>query len=292
MLDMKLSTAAVMAVCGLLATMDACAKEPAGSMQSTPTPSLPGPEVIRQLQGIWGHHRILLVGETHGTTETPAVVSALVESTATRAPVVVGLEIPVEECAAIGAYLESEGSRADRRKLTAGRFWQRTRQDGRSSSAVFGLIEDIRQFRGRGRQVALECFDSRELPEGLTNDAAMAEALRSIVGRHAVAETRFVALVGNYHAMDRKSAREATMASLIGDLAPFNILVSSRAPGSSWNCIDHTCSSHEFTPRKYAGLDSASLVIHGSPDENGFDAVLVLDRFTASPPIVDAMHGR
>lgn len=292
MIDVKLFTAAAMAVCGLLATTDARAGETAGTMQSTPTPSIPGPEVIRQLQDAWGRHRILLVGETHGTMETPAVVSALVESTATRAPVVVGLEIPIEECAAIGAYLASEGSGHDRRKVTAGRFWQRTHQDGRSSAAVFGLIEDIRQFRGRGWEVALECFDSREIPGGSTNDAAMAAALRGIVGRHPGAETRFVMLVGNYHATDRSDAREATMASLIGDLAPFNMLVSSRAPGSSWNCIDRICASHEFTPRKYAGLDAASLVIHARPDANGFDAVLVFDRFTASPPMVDAMHGR
>src|SRR5690606_1915420 len=82
MIDVKLFTAAAMAVCGLLATTDARAGETAGTMQSTPTPSIPGPEVIRQLQDAWGRHRILLIGETHGTMETPAVVSALVESTA------------------------------------------------------------------------------------------------------------------------------------------------------------------------------------------------------------------
>src|SRR5690606_34502537 len=136
MIDVKLFTAAAMAVCGLLATTDARAGETAGTMQSTPTPSITGPEVIRQLQDAWGRHRIPLVGETDGTMETPARVSALVDSSATRAPVVVGLEIPIEECAAIGAYLASEGSGHDRRKVTAGRFWQRTHQDGRSSAAV------------------------------------------------------------------------------------------------------------------------------------------------------------
>src|SRR5690606_4308266 len=74
MIDVKLFTAAAMAVCGFLATTDARAGETAGTMQSTPTPSIPGPEVIRQPHDGRGRNRIHRVGATHGMLETPAVV--------------------------------------------------------------------------------------------------------------------------------------------------------------------------------------------------------------------------
>ncbi|MGV6492816.1 hypothetical protein ACTUVK_003020 [Stenotrophomonas rhizophila] len=91
---------------------------------------------------------LVLVGELHGTVETPALVGELACAAAADAtPVTVALEMDPTEQARIDAYLASAGTAADRSALLAGRFWTRTMQDGRSSVAMAALIERLRSLR-------------------------------------------------------------------------------------------------------------------------------------------------
>src|ERR1051326_1106924 len=85
---------------------------------------------------------VLLLGEMHGTEESPAFVDrAACLAHKAGQPVTVALEIPVQEEPLISAYLSSQGGEKDRAALLRGSFWADPYQDGRRSKAMLGLIE-------------------------------------------------------------------------------------------------------------------------------------------------------
>src|SRR6187402_1662353 len=65
-------------------------------------------------------HGTLMLGDYHGTREIPAFVGRLAATALAQGPVVLALEIPQDQGAAIQAFLASDGSPAMRRQLVAG----------------------------------------------------------------------------------------------------------------------------------------------------------------------------
>ncbi len=58
-----------------------------------------------------GDHRLLVLGEFHGTRETPLLVRELMEAyAADGTPVRLALELPTDENAALATYLASSGT--------------------------------------------------------------------------------------------------------------------------------------------------------------------------------------
>src|SRR5690242_2542492 len=55
-------------------------------------------------------HRLLLVGELHGTVETPALLAALLRDQPASRPLRVGLEWPVELQRKVDTYFRSHGT--------------------------------------------------------------------------------------------------------------------------------------------------------------------------------------
>ncbi len=104
--------------------------------------------------------RVLVIGEMHGSNEYPAFAKSVVcQLLAANKPVILGLEIPENEQVAINRYLQSQGTADDRRVLQQGKFWQGKIQDGRSSVAMFGLIDAVRRLKQAGQKVLLAAFD-------------------------------------------------------------------------------------------------------------------------------------
>src|SRR5690606_5153779 len=75
---------------------------------------------------------VLIIGEVHGTKETPAIVAALMDLKSKEGMVLLGLEIPANQQGLMDDYLSGAGSEES---LLSGDFWKREagRQDGRSS---------------------------------------------------------------------------------------------------------------------------------------------------------------
>ncbi|NNG22634.1 hypothetical protein [Telluria aromaticivorans] len=81
--------------------------------------------------------KLILMGEVHGTAETPAAFDAAVCNALERGHAVsVGLELGPDQVEPLAGYLASDGGKPAVAKLLDSPFWTRAFQDGRSSMAM------------------------------------------------------------------------------------------------------------------------------------------------------------
>lgn len=195
-----------------------------------------GPQVeqaAREIKSAAGDHRLIVLGELHGTREIPALMSALVSNYSEREPVVLALEVSRSEHAAISAYLASDGGHAAHEALLSSGYWHvpASRHDGRRTEEMLELIEATRKLRVRGRDVAIYPFDVVVSGRGSEiRDQAMASYLRQ--AHKKLAKGRLLVLTGNVHAMLRKSSScqqcQTPMTSYLLDLNPYSIDVKAK----------------------------------------------------------------
>jgi uncharacterized iron-regulated protein len=104
--------------------------------------------------------KIVMLGDMHGTHETPRLAAELACIFArTGTPVTLAIEMPNDEQAALDAYLASDGKDAARSALTTRTFWRNSR-DGRGSVATLAMIDRIRTLRQKGVPLALLAIDA------------------------------------------------------------------------------------------------------------------------------------
>lgn len=236
-------------------------------------------------------HRVVLLGEMHGTQEIPALVAALIEQRAVRGRrEVLALEIDSAEQRRIDRYLASDGSHAARQALLAGEHWTETHHDGRDSVAMLALIERMRRLRAAGHAVPVVAFDRQGRHE---RNREMADDLRDTIKHFPRAQ--LIVLSGNVHAMTRRPPWTMTDESgkpieppmsagrHLADLQPLSIDIDART-GAYWACTDGACRQQYVRPSKGPAPE---LDAHAA-SESAWDATLMLPRFTASPPAVSA----
>lgn len=232
-----------------------------------------------------GDHRLTLIGEMHGTKETPALIGDAVEHlVSNHEAVVLALEIADREQPAIDAYLASSGTAADRAALLASPHWAQPPLDGRSSVAMFDLIERMRVLRAGGNDIAVALFD----PDGSGDRArGMADRLRALVVERP--QARVLVLTGNMHATiaapewlaDDGARIEPPMTAgrYLHDLDPKSVFVYAAA-GEHWVCTDDVCKPQPVGP------SAAGVVprLDKSPPGQPWHAMLILPAVTASVP--------
>jgi len=239
-----------------------------------------------QIVSVWDRHRFMMIGELHGTNETPELIAAMLKSRVSKERVLLGLEIPRDEQERIDTYLQSGGSSTSRQAMLQGAHWRG--QDGRSSLAMIGLLEQLRRLRNSGYKVDVVCFDGSadDFKQASTNrDAVMATNLRAAMKRRPADRT--LTLTGNIHnqLVQRPpgSPLDNSMAWNLRDLGPETINISALR-GSAWNCRPE-CKAHNFDSHN----DSApEWMIQGSPDENGWYGIYRLPQLSAAPPALSA----
>ncbi len=151
---------------------------------------------VEGLKALLEPRAVVLFGELHGTVESPAfVANVMCHALEAGHKVTLALEYPLEEREALAAFLASDGGVAAREALLVGPFWQREFQDGRSSQAMFGLIEEARRLRKAGQPVELFVFDSTDFSEN--RDLKMAHNLRAAID--SAPDRLFLVLTGNLH---------------------------------------------------------------------------------------------
>jgi hypothetical protein len=233
-------------------------------------------------------HSLVLVGEIHGTAEVPALVGDLAEHLAGAArPLRVALEIPATEQESIDDYLRSAGISGDRQRLLARAFWQRDYQDGRSSVAMLGLIERLRQLMLKAdvRVVAFD-IDATRVGDDAKRETVLAQNLAAAV--NAEPNARWLTLTGNLHSRVNAGAPWDEHFSFMGhrleSLAPYAIEILPVA-GSAWTCTDAdaaSCKSRPFpSSTRQPGLQLGSEI-----NERGHHGWWLLDASTASPPAI------
>lgn len=227
--------------------------------------------------------RILLFGEMHGSAESPALVGTVACVLSKQGPVALGLELPSTEQAPIDRYLASNGDAAARDMLRSGPFWRGL--DGRSSVAMFNLIDTARRLKNAGLPVAVFTLDP-DLAGTADDNKALAHTLRAYHERHP--SQRIVALMGNLHAgqaVVSAFVRPVTPAGFyLRDLHPVSVYVTYHG-GTIWACMDGACGVHDvssqWAPEVGPGFTS------DAPME-GYSVSYMLPSLTASPPAGEA----
>lgn len=184
----------------------------------------------------WGDkYRLLVLGEVHGTNESPEFVKYLMcgilQGAEPLPPIIVGLEYPSGENLSLQTFLNSREIPPDTRStLTSSGFWQQPFQDGRSSQAIYRLINDIRMIRQLGYKIDVYPYVP-SYPNGDNSiDEQYADAINHLTDRFP--ESLVIVLTGNLHA--KKSAEMKKMASYLTAKNKSILLVSSG--GTAWAC--------------------------------------------------------
>lgn len=242
---------------------------------------------------------VVLVGEMHGTVESPAFLDrAVCLALAGGRPVTVGLEIPIEEDARIRAYLASSGSASDRDALLGGAFWQAPFQDGRRSRAMLALLEDLRHTSRAGGPVHLLLLDSTAFQDGSERDRAMAGRLRDAIA--GAPHDLFLVLTGNIHTRLRQGVRwdpsYEPMGFVLAHLSPKLAIAAldvAYTGGSAWICETPrpaSCGAKTLKGRPDAG--SPGVTLSPAVGAEGYSGFYSVGALTASPPaLLPHPHG-
>lgn len=222
-------------------------------------------------------HRLVVLGEMHGTREMPLLAGDLVERWSNASPVLLALEIPAREHVALREAVTSGGTDAAIETLRQRDWWQvpADGNDGRRSEDVLALVRRIGQLKTSGRDVAILPFDPRDIRcyQRGNCEAAMAHVLRH--AHEAFPRGRIVVVTGNVHAMRSRPTDapegfpDQPMTALLQDLSPYSVNVTA-ARGAYWACGE-TCGIVDVAPSRGGGVEGAR-----SP----FDYRLVLPVFT------------
>lgn len=229
--------------------------------------------------------RYVIVGERHGTTETPAAFAELVCDAAIRGPITVALEFPDTMQTAFDALMAAPDDASAAAALHDTPFWTRAadRQDGRTSAAMLHMLQSIRRLKAEGRDVTIRTFISGPpRPAGFDqnyHELAMATGLARVAMERP--DARVLVLVGSFHAARARYAEDDFLPAA-AHLPPREV-ISLKVPqqgGQSWNCDVDRCGRMDIRP-----VDDASErgVIIRSTDDGLFDGVLALGPVTASP---------
>lgn len=160
-------------------------------------PAIPGIDAILSTSGV------VLFGEIHGTAEIPEFIGSVICQAAERGLAVrAAFEMGSDQQDSLDTFLDSQGTAGDRQRLLASSHWQGPPfADGRSSEAMFGLLERLRRLRRAGANVqAVGIETARNHSTGLYGDRdySMAVGLKEIVDSNP--DALVIGLMGSYHA--------------------------------------------------------------------------------------------
>ena len=220
--------------------------------------------------------RFVLVGEMHGTNETPAVFGDLVCSASeTKRTIIAGLEVRDQQ--ALNRFMDSKNRETSVKELLSTDEWKGT--DGRASSAMLVLLERLRSLKADGLLSRVIAFSASGGSAAQDEEAMSSALLRASTANPGAL---VIVLTGNVHA-SKQELSEVGSYRLMGSFLPpaetVSLLVTDRG-GEAWNCQDGSCGPH--TLASSAGVTRAITLI--SPHV-GYDGVLATGlSVTASKP--------
>lgn len=213
-------------------------------------------DTATQIMTFAGDHRLVMLGEYHGTAETPLLVADLMERYSRNdAPVRLGLELPMSENAALARYLRSNGDADARAALRTSPFWRvkDDQHDGRRSRDMLALIETLRVLRLQGRDIGVAGYDmgTGSADSSEQRDATMATHLRQQF-MAMPSQARMLVLTGNVHAMralppNASPDMQRTMTSYLLDLPLYSVRLEALR-GHFWGCLS-PCRALPLTER-------------------------------------------
>lgn len=262
-----------------------------GCKQAEVPPEVTCGAVLPESEALLVPGATLLLGEVHGTREIPRQIGDLVCQAARRGlSVTLGLEHSHAGDAALEAWLSSTGSAEDRAKLLSGTDWQTPWPDGRTSQAMFELLDRLRTFRQRGWRVHAFGVNGGEARDA-AGDGGMAYNVR--VARAARPDDVFLVLTGDNHTRVDADLAMGGQLRLAG--VPVTTVRFSYAGGTFWTCWGPTCGVRELGGGREDGVPGWRLTSVPSPGPGpgwvlfsspvAYHASLYVGRVSASPPV-------
>ncbi len=235
-----------------------------------------------KLLALGNDSQVITIGEIHGTKEIPDYFSKIICAYSKEyKSIKVGLELPVKENKSIQEYISSKGEQADISKLLSKNIWQHVFQDGRTSIAMFDLIENIRVMKKSDMPIELFLFDTQSKSN---REQTMAEKIEDNISKQNGTPT--LLLTGNIHsrtklgAMWSKEFKSSSYQLLESGIKVSSVIVNHQG-GNAWLCSD-SCKStglsgYSVGNNKYklTTLQSSSL---------GHDYELFIGEITTSIP--------
>jgi hypothetical protein len=220
--------------------------------------------------------RFVLVGEMHGTNETPVVFGDLVCSASeTKRTIIAGLEVRDQQ--ALNRFMDSRNRETSVKELLSTDEWKGT--DGRASSAMLVLLERLRSLKADGLLSRVIAFSASGGSAAQDEEAMSSALLRASTANP---DAVVIVLTGNVHASKQELAEVGSyrlMGSFLPPAQTVSLLVTDRG-GEAWNCQDGSCGPH--TLASSAGVNREITLI--SPHA-GYDGVLSTGlSVTASKP--------
>jgi hypothetical protein len=252
--------------------------------------SIPGADQLLLRAG-----KVILVGEQHGTAESPAFVLDLAcQAVKSDVPIQVGVELPESERERVQAFLASNGDIDARRALTSGGRWQADYQYGLTSEAMLGLFEGLRALARQGHDLRIVLFDQPGGGGSEARDRRMAEYLAGVVSEST--DALFVVLTGNIHSRvspgTRWNPEYETMGYLLSKSIPSDRIVAldvAHSGGTAWVCLGSDVADCGERTLGGRGPEGDGITLDGTPEETGHHGWYHVGTINASPPARDAL---
>lgn len=223
----------------------------------------------------------VVVGEMHGTNETPAIFRDLVCSArGLNRQIIVGLEF--SEQAAVDGFMASTNDDFGVNDLLSTSEWKQS--DGRTSQAMLVLLGGLRDLKREGLISRIIAFSVTKAGDTASKrEERMALALVSAARGNPNSLT--IALTGNVHARKNKGAEVGPyplMASFLPGAETVSLFVTDQG-GEAWNCQGDGCGPHKLSSS--GGVQRQIKLSATASPLAGFDGVLSTGlHATASEP--------
>jgi len=235
---------------------------------------------------------VVLFGEVHGVKELPWFFGeAVCTAVASGLRVVVGLEMPAAEQAAVDLFLASPGGEPDVDTLLTTPFWMSVSQDGRASHARLALLQRLRDLSAQGLALDVFLFDVHATGSPGAREEAMAVSIAAHARAHPEAFT--VVLVGDVHAWKAKGTPwDPEYLPMGWHLAQTGIRIRSLGrstpAGTSWGCaggLPADCGPGEVkATRPLPSGRTTGIELLPEPSMRGNDGLYATPSLTMSPP--------
>lgn len=234
----------------------------------------------------------LVLGELHGTRESPAFATALACSALQKGlAVTLALELPREEQKAVDDYLAAADEATAHAGLRQQPSWKDAMQFGITSAARLELLDWLRAQRRAGAALRVVLFDIAPAAQrgAADRERRMAEAL--VAARRAAPTDLLLVLVGNLHA--RRTAgtpfdpRLEPMALLMARALPSSPLLTfdaSYPAGEAWICQPEPSGCGAVRVRGDGAPGAGFELVVRKTAEGAYDGIYRLPSLTVSPP--------
>lgn len=247
---------------------------------------------IREIANVVDDKKIVLIGEFHGSEETPALLVSLACYYAKKQErVLIALEMPVDQNDQIDRYIQSE-TVMDKNTLLANKFWQEN-LDGRGSAAMFQVFESVRDLSARYdvdvKGTDIPYFDPNFDRNNVNRDRYMGTEINRyfLTGQY----DRILYIAGNYHTriLERDGDNSNSVTYWLGKDEYFSLNVSNKS-GSTWACLgsveNFECKEHILSDRSDRPYPANRYLSQDEFEAPNYHGTVFFDRVTASLPEV------